>query len=330
MPETNFFWDPLSDNILQERDETGAVTAEYTTEPGLYGNLISQNRGGVESQYHFDAQGSTLALTDDAQQLTDTSAYTAFGKLSEQTGSTIYPYLYIARQGYYTLAVLDEYSVRRRTFSNGRWLSPDPLYLATTESQYTYSRNRPTYAFDPSGLAGIVYVPPVDSHPWKEDKIGGGYLGGTDCSWRNLTCYCIVETIRCLADNRCVVKATCDVELMTWIRLDIDLIKSDPQYGHGITIVGTYGHEQQHVQCFYNLATKAINNRSGVVNYVYSTKGRCYIPADCAAKAAKAQAGIVTDLNDIVAKEKMHGNPCSPVPNTDCPPIGTMPKEPGD
>jgi hypothetical protein len=35
MPEINFFWDPLSDNILQERDETGAVTAEYTAEPGL-------------------------------------------------------------------------------------------------------------------------------------------------------------------------------------------------------------------------------------------------------------------------------------------------------
>jgi hypothetical protein len=46
MPEINFFWDPLSDNILQERDETGAVTAEYTAEPGLYGNIISQNRSG--------------------------------------------------------------------------------------------------------------------------------------------------------------------------------------------------------------------------------------------------------------------------------------------
>jgi hypothetical protein len=34
MPEINFFWDPLSGNILQERDETGAVTAEYTAEPG--------------------------------------------------------------------------------------------------------------------------------------------------------------------------------------------------------------------------------------------------------------------------------------------------------
>jgi hypothetical protein len=31
MPEINFFWDPLSDNILQERDETGAVTAEGKT-----------------------------------------------------------------------------------------------------------------------------------------------------------------------------------------------------------------------------------------------------------------------------------------------------------
>jgi hypothetical protein len=67
IPDTNFFWDPLSDNILKERDETGAVTAEYTTEPELYGNLISQNRGGVDSQYHFDAVGSILALTDDTQ-----------------------------------------------------------------------------------------------------------------------------------------------------------------------------------------------------------------------------------------------------------------------
>ena len=101
MPETNFFWDPLSDNILQERDETGTVTAEYTTEPGLYGNLISQNRGGVESQYHFDPQGSTLALTDDNQQVTDTYAYSAFGEVTEHTGSTINPFQYIGKMGYY-------------------------------------------------------------------------------------------------------------------------------------------------------------------------------------------------------------------------------------
>src|SRR5262245_50824781 len=99
MAETNFFWDPLSDNILQERDETGAVTAEYTTEPSLYGNLISQNRGGVENQYHFDALGSTLALTDDNQQVTDTCAYSASGEVTEHTGSTVNPFQYMGQRG---------------------------------------------------------------------------------------------------------------------------------------------------------------------------------------------------------------------------------------
>src|ERR1051325_5544301 len=89
MSRTYFFWEPLSDNILQERDESGTVTAEYTTEAGLYGNVISQNRGGVESQYHFDPQGSTLALTDDNQQVTDTYAYSAFGEVTARTGSTL-------------------------------------------------------------------------------------------------------------------------------------------------------------------------------------------------------------------------------------------------
>jgi YD repeat-containing protein len=83
MPETNFYWDPLSDNILQERDESATVRVSYTTEPGLYGNVISQHRGGVESQVHYDALGSTLAVTDD-QNTTDTLAYTAYGEVSER------------------------------------------------------------------------------------------------------------------------------------------------------------------------------------------------------------------------------------------------------
>jgi len=36
MSEINFLWDPLSDNILQERDETGAVTAE----DAVSGNIL--------------------------------------------------------------------------------------------------------------------------------------------------------------------------------------------------------------------------------------------------------------------------------------------------
>jgi hypothetical protein len=44
-------WDELSDNVAAENDD-GVLTAAYTHEPGLYGNLLSQNRNGVTSYYH--------------------------------------------------------------------------------------------------------------------------------------------------------------------------------------------------------------------------------------------------------------------------------------
>jgi RHS repeat-associated protein len=157
MPETNFFWDPLSDNILQELDETGAVTAEYTTEPGLYGNLVSQNRGGQESQYHFDALGSTLALTVDDQQITHTYAYAAFGKEAEHTGSATNPFQYCGQNGYYNDEVAGEYWVRRRALipSAARWKSVDPVILL---EQYCYVANHPTTFNDPSGLHQYCYI----------------------------------------------------------------------------------------------------------------------------------------------------------------------------
>jgi len=127
MPETNFFSDPLSDNILQERDEVGAVTAEYTTEPGLYGNLVSQSRSGVESQYHFDALGSTLALTDDNQQVTDTYAYSGFGEVTEHSGSTDNPFRYVALNGYFRDDVTGDYLDRQGPYrpDQGRWLATE-------------------------------------------------------------------------------------------------------------------------------------------------------------------------------------------------------------
>jgi RHS repeat-associated protein len=153
MPENNFFWDPLSDNILQERDETGTVTAAYITEPGLYGNLISQNRSGVESQYHFDALGSTLALTDENQQVTDTNSYTAFGGVTEHAGGTVNPFQYIGQRGYYTDELTGQLLARRRSLSvvSGRWISPDVFIGITQLNLYRYGANCPNSFVDPSG-----------------------------------------------------------------------------------------------------------------------------------------------------------------------------------
>ncbi len=72
MTVTNYIWDELSDNVRMEVDDTGTVTAEYMNEPGQFGQLISQRRNSTNSFHHFDAQGSTRQLTNDAQTVTDT------------------------------------------------------------------------------------------------------------------------------------------------------------------------------------------------------------------------------------------------------------------
>lgn len=46
MTIVNYDWDEDEDNIVEEYDDTGATIAEYTTEPDLFGNVISQRLGG--------------------------------------------------------------------------------------------------------------------------------------------------------------------------------------------------------------------------------------------------------------------------------------------
>ena len=153
MAKTYLFWEPLSDNILQERDESGALVAEYTAEPGLYGNVISQRRSGVESQFHFDAVGSTLAVTDDNEQVTDARAYTAFGETTESTGGTVFQFQYIGKNEYYRGNVNGQSTVRRRSFAPQviRWLSIDVTGSIGLTSEYLYVSNSPIISLDPSG-----------------------------------------------------------------------------------------------------------------------------------------------------------------------------------
>jgi hypothetical protein len=48
--------------------------------------LISQERDGVASHYHYDGQGSTLALTNKESEITDEYAYNAFGETTTEIG----------------------------------------------------------------------------------------------------------------------------------------------------------------------------------------------------------------------------------------------------
>ena len=129
MSVINFIWDELSDNVLMETDQSGATTAAYTNEPGLFGAPISQVRSGSSNFFHYDANGSTRRVTNASQSVTDTAMYTGYGDVLSETGSTTYPFRYKGVTGYYSDEGTGEICVRARTYDpgRGRWLSGDEL-----------------------------------------------------------------------------------------------------------------------------------------------------------------------------------------------------------
>lgn len=155
MAAVNYLWDPVEQNIVRELDDDGNVIAQYTTEPFLHGDVLNQRRNGEDSYYHFDGQGSTVALTNAAGDVTDTYEYNAFGEVTERTGSTVNPFQFIGQKGYYWDAETGEHDVRQRPLlaEYGRWLSVDPLrFTRQLANLYLYAANRPTFFVDPSGL----------------------------------------------------------------------------------------------------------------------------------------------------------------------------------
>ncbi len=157
--ETHFVWD--SENIIRELDELSTVEAEYTLNPKPYGNLVSQHRDSDTSYFHFDALGSTRALTDSTAATTDEYEYAAFGKLVGSTGSTINPFGWVGQLGYYLDEESGQYSVRKRQYEAdlGQWMSDDPIGLAGGDfNLQRYVENNPTNHVDPSGLDKLTVI----------------------------------------------------------------------------------------------------------------------------------------------------------------------------
>ena len=158
MVAVNYDWDELEDNIVEEYDDSGNAIAEYTTEPYLHGDLISQRRNGLSSFYCFDGLGGTLALTDPTGGATDTNAYTAFGETTEHTGNTTNHNQYVGQKGYYSDDERRVYTVRQRIYNpaQSQWLSVDPNRLSIASSGYVYASRNPLLYIDPSGESASV------------------------------------------------------------------------------------------------------------------------------------------------------------------------------
>jgi hypothetical protein len=148
--------------------------------------LVSMQDGVANATryYHFDHQGTTQCLTNEAGVVTDRFASDAWGVEVKRTGSSINRHWYIGNGGYYSHDARTY--VRNRHFEQhtARWLSMDPLasslarrsgralYLGQYRAigvdalrrlvanperlaRYSYCAESPSRESDPSGLLGI-------------------------------------------------------------------------------------------------------------------------------------------------------------------------------
>jgi len=160
-------WD--EENILLETNSSNIIQVVYTLEPVLYGNLISQSRGGVDSFYLFDALGSTRQLTGGTGAVTDTYLYDSWGNVLAATGATVNWMRYVGRLGYYYDTDLAAYYLRARFYDpvSGRFLSRDSIGIYDSINLFIYAMNSPLDFFDPSGM--VCAPDPCAKKEWSED-----------------------------------------------------------------------------------------------------------------------------------------------------------------
>jgi RHS repeat-associated protein len=154
-----FLWD--GDSIVLEANASNSPQVVYTVKPVRFGSLVSQNRNGTESFYHFDALDAARNLSDITGAITDTYEYDAWGVPQVTTGATTNSFLFSARTQCYSTINSVTYLLRARYYdsSSGRFLTTDPLYPNSDSSNlYEYARSNPLAFRDPAGLAVMQAV----------------------------------------------------------------------------------------------------------------------------------------------------------------------------
>ena len=149
-----FILDPNSvsgvEQVLEERDGSDNLKAYYQ-----FGHdLISQYRDGLTSYFHRDGLGSTRALSDGFENVTDTYTYDGYGRTVASSGSTANTNLFA---GEHFDPNVGFYYLRARYYDQetGRFISMDPAegdpQSPTSLHRYLYATDNPVNFVDPTG-----------------------------------------------------------------------------------------------------------------------------------------------------------------------------------
>jgi RHS repeat-associated protein len=168
---TKYVWDPVFDCVSHELDENNDVKAVYHNEPQQYGGVLSQRRGSTSHYHHHDALGSTRFLTDSSGNVTDTYLNDAWGNSVATFGTTVNPFKWVGKYGYYTDASTGQVYVRARMYqpTAARWCSVDPIKFVDGPNLYRAALNNIVNIIDPTGTVGVVPTTPRKLDPTCEN-----------------------------------------------------------------------------------------------------------------------------------------------------------------
>ncbi|MEM5770101.1 MAG: RHS repeat-associated core domain-containing protein, partial [Bacillota bacterium] len=162
---TRYIYDPWG-NLLAEADALNRITRKY-----IYGNgLLSVVTPDARYCYHFNATGSTVALTDMSQAVVNSYAYDPFGVILGRQETISQPFKFVGQYGVMaepspTGGQTGLYYMRARYYDPnvGRFISEDPIGFAGGDVNLSaHVRNQP---LDQQGRRSKE--DPVCFHPWK-------------------------------------------------------------------------------------------------------------------------------------------------------------------
>jgi RHS repeat-associated protein len=161
------------------------ATVNYTV---FDGEIVEEDRGGTVRGYVPDPLGSTRALLNSSQTITDSWSYWPYGEVQTSEATTPTPFTFVGTHGYHKDATGLTY-VRARFYrpSVGQWVTTDAAYPSGLA--YVYANSLPVVFIDPSG--NQVRVLDVDGGPipplpgTTTTTTGSTFLGGRKCNRDN-------------------------------------------------------------------------------------------------------------------------------------------------
>ena len=162
-------------DCFQETNTNRVVQVEYVRGGGLgggIGGIIFSDRRSVNGpleQFSYNPVGNTVAVTDQAGALTQSSLYDSFGNELRKRGNSKNKRLANTKEHSVALN-LDNHGFRYYDAEIGRYISRDPIDYADGPNVYLYVHNNPINHIDPLGLAEDTNPPPPPP-PKKEDPL---------------------------------------------------------------------------------------------------------------------------------------------------------------